>query len=309
MDGGVVAPAPPGTIPHPEHGTWEGHILPGTFFIIWASWWMYSNFRLYFKASAKRPYKSRSWYEFPGTCGRWPVEPVVKMLLPFIGMNLELWAGHVSYRRMYDPATGHFEQGNIQDWQHAAMYSAFLVSGVVDLIGFYTSPGTLPAGTEHGFLGLSLLIEGLLFAFHLKGTLLDMRVHLILVMVVFLAAAVCFAEVAKPHSIVVSTVRAQLVMLQGLWFYQIAAILFKDNPAWDPTTHGSVMMVPFFFVMWTMVVAFGTLLLFVVVAVYRQRQPAYHAVGRDEEGWGGANGHSSLPRTVELEATTSPHRN
>jgi len=62
--------------------------------------------------------------------------------------SLNNWLA-LSCRRMYDPATGHFEQGNIQDWQHAAMYSAFLVSGVVDLIGFYTSPGTLPAGTEH----------------------------------------------------------------------------------------------------------------------------------------------------------------
>ena len=33
-----------------------------------------------------------------------------------------------------------------------------------------------------------------------------------------------------------------------------------DNPAWDPTTHGAVMMVPFFFVMWVMFVALGTCL-------------------------------------------------
>lgn len=29
----------------PEHGTWEGHILPGSFFIVWATWWLYGNFR------------------------------------------------------------------------------------------------------------------------------------------------------------------------------------------------------------------------------------------------------------------------
>ena len=33
-----------------------------------------------------------------------------------------------------------------------------------------------------------------------------------------------------------------------------------DNPAWDPTTHGAVMMVPFFFVMWVMFVALVTCL-------------------------------------------------
>lgn len=50
---------------------------------------------------------------------------------------------------MYDPVTGRFEQGNIQDWQHAAMYAAFICSGITDLAGFYTAPGTLPQGTEH----------------------------------------------------------------------------------------------------------------------------------------------------------------
>ena len=46
MDMGASSAAPPGTIPHPDHGTWEGHILPGTFFILWSSWWLFSNFRL-----------------------------------------------------------------------------------------------------------------------------------------------------------------------------------------------------------------------------------------------------------------------
>ncbi len=80
-----------------------------------------------------------------------------------------------------------------------------------------------------GFLGISLLIEGLLFGFHLKGTALDMRLHLILVMIVFLSSSICFLEIKHPQNFALSTVRAQLVMLQGAWFYQIAAILFKGE--------------------------------------------------------------------------------
>ena len=37
---------------------------------------------------------------------------------------------------------------NINEWQHSAMYLAFLISGVVDLVGFYAPQGTLPPGTE-----------------------------------------------------------------------------------------------------------------------------------------------------------------
>jgi hypothetical protein len=37
---------------------------------------------------------------------------------------------------------------NINEWQHSAMYAAFLLSGLVDLVGFYAPRGTLPAGSE-----------------------------------------------------------------------------------------------------------------------------------------------------------------
>lgn len=140
-----------------------------------------------------------------------------------------------------------------------------------------------------GFLGVAFMVEGLLFAFHLKGTALDWKLHLLLVLVVFCVSLACFAEIANPNSLLLTTVRAQLTLLQGLWFYQIAQILFRgkpacflsrlcaaaglkdagvvlrlhcccaDNPAWDPTTHGSVMMIPFFFVLWVLVVALTTL--------------------------------------------------
>ena len=54
--------------------------------------------RLQLKASSKVPFTSRSWFEFPWALKNVPIEPVLKVLLPFVGINGELWAGHVSYR-------------------------------------------------------------------------------------------------------------------------------------------------------------------------------------------------------------------
>ena len=73
-------------------------------------------------------------------------------------------------------------------------------------------------------------MEGLLFAFHLKGTALDWRLHFLLVLVVFLGAGTTLAEVAHPHAVLLSTLRAQLVLLQGIWFVQIAEILYRGTP-------------------------------------------------------------------------------
>ena len=70
-------------------------------------------------------------------------------------------------------------------------------------------------------------MEGLLFAFHLEGSDLNWKAHLLLVMSIFAAAAVILAELQFPQSALLGILRAQLVMLQGIWFMQIAKLLFE----------------------------------------------------------------------------------
>ncbi|KAK9857593.1 hypothetical protein WJX84_006077, partial [Apatococcus fuscideae] len=215
-----------GGIGHPMHGGFNGHVLPGCFFLIWGSWWLFSSYRLYLRSSTKVPYHSRTWYEWPWWPHGVPLEPFAKVLLPFIGINGELWAGHDHYRHLYEP-DGKFTEHHLQDWQHSAMYAAVMISGVVDLLGHYTR--FLPQGTEQGFLGLSFVVEGLLFAFHLKGTSLDFELHLLLVLTIFMTALIIFLETNHPHMLQLSALRAMLVLLQGTWFIQVAYILYKGR--------------------------------------------------------------------------------
>ena len=42
-------------------------------------------------------------------------------------------------------ADGTFNEGHMNNWQHAAMYFAYMISGFVDITGFYTE---LPPDTE-----------------------------------------------------------------------------------------------------------------------------------------------------------------
>ena len=81
-----------------------------------------------------------------------------------------------------------------------------------------------------GFLGLSFVVEGLLFAFHLKGTSLDFELHLLLVLTIFMTALIIFLETNHPHMLQLSALRAMLVLLQGTWFIQVAYILYKGAP-------------------------------------------------------------------------------
>jgi hypothetical protein len=47
-------------------------------------------------------------------------------------------------RTLYDD-DGRFEVGHMNNWQHAMMFAAFMLSGCVDLIGLRLE---LPSGTE-----------------------------------------------------------------------------------------------------------------------------------------------------------------
>ena len=47
-------------------------------------------------------------------------------------------------RHLYEP-DGHFTEHHLQDWQHSAMYLAFMLAGFIDLMAFYTQ---LPAGID-----------------------------------------------------------------------------------------------------------------------------------------------------------------
>ncbi|DBB05337.1 hypothetical protein WJX82_005298 [Trebouxia sp. C0006] len=268
MSGTATSPAPlaPGTIRHPTHGAFKGHLLPGCFFLIWGTYWLISVFRLHLKSSEKKPFKSRAWYPFlwPKSV---PIEPLLKIVFPFIGINGELWAGHDHYRHLYE-SDGRFTEHHIQDWQHSAMYLAFMLAGLVDMLAHYTQ---LPSGIDQGALAMAYVIEGLLFAFHLRGDQLDVEIHTLLVITIFLTAIVILAEIQHKSNVLLASLRPILVIMQGVWFVQAAFILFRDNLAWDPDYMGSSMMVPVVYVTWFMAVVFTCLWIYSGMNLYFQK--------------------------------------
>ena len=80
-----------------------------------------------------------------------------------------------------------------------------------------------------GALAMAFVIEGLLFAFHLRGDLLDVEIHTLLVITIFLTAIVMFAEIQHKSNVLLSALRANLVLMQGVWFIQAAYILFRGK--------------------------------------------------------------------------------
>ena len=80
-----------------------------------------------------------------------------------------------------------------------------------------------------GALAMAYVIEGLLFAFHLRGDLLDVEIHTLLVLTIFLTAIVILAEIQHKSNVLLASLRPVLVIMQGVWFVQAAFILFRGE--------------------------------------------------------------------------------
>lgn len=68
--------------------------------------------------AAGRPFRTRGWQAAPfgpAAVRALPLEPLVKLTLPFVGILGELWLGHESWRTLYQ-ANGHFFTDHLNDW-------------------------------------------------------------------------------------------------------------------------------------------------------------------------------------------------
>lgn len=239
---------------------------------LWGAWWATTLFWTYLSSAAnRRPFISRPWHKLPWgpkSLQALPLEPILKVALPLMGILGELWLGHEQYMALYAP-DGKFNTGNINDWQHSMMYFSFVASGVVDLL---SASAGLPATLSRAFLGLSFLVEGTLLVFHLKGPAIEVMVHLLLCLQIFATVLSVAAETLQPQSLVAAALRPLFTMAQGAWWVQTAYIMYRANPAWDPDYMGAEMMAPVLFCFHLVLIALAMLLLLLGLRAVMERQ-------------------------------------
>jgi len=106
-------------------GSFEGHALPGSFFIVFAVWWTVHIFRRYLSSRAKRGATFTSSVTFPvhelcRCSGRrrrlagWEWEGFVKVFFAVVGFIVEVTA-----------ATKHGRFAHVKNGQHATMFFFF----------------------------------------------------------------------------------------------------------------------------------------------------------------------------------------
>jgi len=221
-------------------GSFAGHAVPGSFFLLYGIWWIFISYWHYFytrpissrvsKARLKKENElsRRSTLPTP-CCPKLPVESLFKIALSFCGILVETlfnWDGHI----VFDPIRVHDEE-DFSRMQHATMYSFFLLSGIIDMCIYCVR---IPKNTTKLFLAMAFFIEGLLFYFHTEHRdELNQRAHLILTLAIFGCTICAAARMYVSDSLLLNAGLGFFITFQGSWFYQVATVLYgKNHRSW-----------------------------------------------------------------------------
>ena len=215
-------------------GSFEGHALPGSLFIIMGIWWLVYAV-LDYTASFKNPRRHHAKARSSNYIRSWrqpsskrlknvPIEPIFKVFGGTLGIVCELW--EVKFHMVND--NNKFARPN--KFAHSTMYSFFAFSGLVELLNYYKVTH-FSCATEYGLLALSFTIEGMLFTFHLHGRdEFDVRIHTMLYIVIYATAIVTLLEGCLPRfQRELFTMRTVFVLTQGTWFWEIAYTIYGRN--------------------------------------------------------------------------------
>ncbi|VDL61044.1 unnamed protein product [Hymenolepis diminuta] len=244
-------------------GTFAGHALPGSFFIMFGVWGIFfqlkkyyrrTKYKLGFSAHPEPAYENQMTTPIrccEGGCCRGkevPLDSYLKAICCAIGITGEVYTGFNNGTFKY-----------IGNAQHSTMFAMFMVAGIFELLNFYRVL-KLPKCTNYFFNFLALATELVLFAFHLHGrTPTDIYVHVILIYALIILIPVGVYEAVHPYSLLAGLVRNLLLIVQGTWFWQVGAILYPPLaalPRYDELAIESIPRVTNIFI-WHIIIVFG----------------------------------------------------
>ncbi|XP_021548127.1 transmembrane protein 45A [Neomonachus schauinslandi] len=218
-------------------GNFKGHALPGTFFIIMGIWW---TTRCVLKYACKK-HKRTSYIGSKALFHRIEIfEGIALVSMAITGMLGEQFITGGPHLALYDYKEGQWV--DLLNWHHFTMYFFFGLLGVTNILCFLIS--SLPASLTKLMLSNALFVEAFIMYNHTHGReMLDIFVHQLLVLAIFVTGLIAFLELFIRTSITVELTRTSFILLQGSWFWQIGFVLYPPSggPAWDAMDHDNIM--------------------------------------------------------------------
>jgi hypothetical protein len=205
-----------------EAGTFIGHVIPGTVFILYGFWW----FRTARRASGIFSYP---WEAF-----------VILVLLVGDAIGEVWWASWL------------LTDSSVMNYQHATMYLCFAVPAVCYLLA---RRGLVSAQLPSLTLGGAFAATGGMFLAHGSHAGVSGTVHFLLAVILFACAFVSAAEGIWP-SAALAVARCWLTIAAGTWLWHTAVVLYKSSYEYSA---GFVMRMDLFLI-WHLLAVGGVLL-------------------------------------------------
>lgn len=214
-------------------GTWLTHILAGVVMLVWALHWNTAIFRSWLTQGKARPYCAQATHTVFGLPPRWPIEHALKVVIPLVAIIINLVGAH-GWRSNTcgnaSPRAGHFDPNNIFRYANVWTLVAFLVSGIVDLLGLLLE---LPEGTQTFFTSAAFMLQSFMVVEGQYSGMLEEMVYYMMFLVSGGTAVFLLAEIAWPHNFYASCGRVYCTYMQAVWFFSTAHILYEGRIAWD----------------------------------------------------------------------------
>ncbi|TNN12374.1 Transmembrane protein [Schistosoma japonicum] len=235
-------------------GTFNGHALPGSFFILYGLWSIWHILEKFYRRKSYELNKSNE--QVPKFTNRIsnpiiikhsnvvvnrycckqviPIDSAFKLIVSLLGIITE------TYPHLIDGPDVVFTTHSAQ---HLSMYAWFAFSGFLELCICYKVI-KIPLESEYLFTSMALVSELFLFLFHLHGrSPLNVYLHLLLTSMIILGILISIAELLHPHEPIYGLMRSWTYLMQGTWFWQVGAILYPKTswmPIWDQLAKQSI---------------------------------------------------------------------
>ncbi|KAG7276287.1 hypothetical protein CRUP_015610 [Coryphaenoides rupestris] len=206
-------------------GSFKGHALPGSFFVIGALWWT-GKFSFWHATRRNKTLGSGRLASRSAQRRLEVLEAAIMLFFSVVGMLAEQFAANGPRLHLYDAPESRWK--DLMNWQHTTMYLFFSLASGASLASCICSSNPC-----------------FLFLYHLHGrSMLDVHVHQMLLYAVFGQTLVVFLEVFHRGNVSLELLRSALCLLQGSWFWQIGYVLYPPSGVqWDLTDHNNMMFV------------------------------------------------------------------
>ncbi|GMH09160.1 hypothetical protein Nepgr_011000 [Nepenthes gracilis] len=203
-------------------GSFKGHVVPGTLFLMVGIWHMWCC--VYRYVANPKTFRVKVWNSVPGFGGRLKyLELYTVVIGAFIDLCIELlYATHLRFF-----VGGELNPTHFNNFEHSAMLVMFLIFGLIALLSEKTSFLPLPEGALCLVAATAFCAEYVLFYFHStshKG--LEGYYHFILVLLIGLCILTSIGGALIPTSFPLDLSCGIAITIQGLWFYQTAFTLY-----------------------------------------------------------------------------------